>query len=224
MLLVNSSDDLQQLIDQLPFYVNGTLDTQMRLRIDAALPVSPRLQEALAQEQRLRSDVRTGTEAIVDESAPRFAERTAQVMEQVTPAAAVQPEPQRQGFAAAMAFLNPRRWNPAVALTLALALPAQAAVIASQSSTIAKLEKENFELASGPCADRDRTHGVILQLKDDAKWQAVSALLDTEGLVISESAAFGVLTVRGEVKGEARTKLIERLRQSPLVASAEPEA
>lgn len=221
---MNPSDDLQQLIDLLPFYVNGTLDAQMRLRIDAALPVSPQLQEALAQEQRLHSEIRIGAEAIVDESAPRFAERTAQVMEQITPTAPAQPEQRRQGFAAALAFLNPRRWNPAVALTLALALPAQAAVIASQSTTIAKLEKENFELASGPCADRDRSHGVILQLKDDAKWQAVSDLLDTEGLVIVESAAFGVLTVRGEKGGDARMKTIDRLRQSPLVASAEPEA
>ncbi len=217
--------ELQLLQEQLPFYVNGTLSPDLRMRIDAALPKSQKLREALAQERDIQMRIIAGTSDLLEASQPHFAEREAAVAKAVfTQPSAPERERKKTGLAAALSFLNPRRWNPALALTLALAVPAQAAIIASQTSTISKLEKENFELASGPCADRDRTGGIVIELVDDAQWIAVAKLLDTEALTISENGAFGVLTVRGAKKGKDRDALIERLTKSPLVSRAEPEA
>lgn len=215
---------LQELIEQLPFYVNETASPAIKAQIEAALPGSAALRAALEEERQLQTRVALGTGEMLEQSERNFEQREAAVM-----AAMASPNPtpttaKKTGFAAALSFLNPRRWNPAIALTLALALPAQAAIIATQTTTIAKLEKENFELASGPCADRDRTGGIVLELKDNAQWAGITNLLDTEALTIVENGAFGVLTVRSAKKGAERDALIARLKQSPLVASAEPEA
>ena len=221
-----SPETLQELLQELPFYVNGTASPELRAQIEAALPVSAELREALEQERTIQSRVVAGTGEILAESEPHFEAHEASVMAGVTGRARSKPESTKSSkasFASALSFLNPRRWNTAVALTLALAIPVQAAVIASQTTAIAKLEKENFELASGPCADRDRTTGIILELKDDAQWKAVAALLDSEALVITENGAFGVLTVRGAKKGSERDDVIERLKLSPIVSNAEPE-
>ena len=187
----------------------------MRARIDAVLPESAALREALAHEHDLRSRVRAGSEEMLTESANSFETRTAIVMAQATSPLTEETSQREQGFPSALSFLNPRRWSPAVALTLAIAVPVQAAIIAGQSSSITQLEKENFELASGPCANRDRSHGIILQLKDNASWTDISKLLDTEALVIVESAAFGVLTVRGEKDGAGRDETIKTAQAIP---------
>jgi hypothetical protein len=168
--------------------------------------------------------VLSGAGELLEESEPHFEQREAAVMAAISTPDQTDVPPKKASFASALSFLNPKRWNPALALTLALAVPAQAAVIASQTATIAGLERENFELASGPCADRDRSGGIVLELKDDAPWKSVAELLDGEALIIVESGAFGLLTVRGEKKGAERADLINELKRSPLVASAEPEA
>lgn len=219
-----SPEDLQLLLEELPFYVNGTVSPAVRSRIDAALPLSAELREALDQERTVQSRLVAGTGELLAESEPYFESHQAAVLERVARQNKAAVESPKKSFTAALAFLNPRRWNPALALTLALAIPLQAALIASQSSTIAKLEKENFALASGPCADRDRTAGIVLEFYDDAPWKAIAALLDTEALVAVENGAFGVLTVRGDKTGTERSALIDRLKQSPLVSNAEPEA
>ena len=214
----------QELVEQLPFYLNGTASAKLRARVDAALPGSPALREALEQEREIRSRIVAGTGALLEQSQPHVELREGTVLANAALHAQPVKERPKNSFASALAFLNPRRWNPAIAMTLALAIPAQAAVIATQVSKIAKLEKENFALASGPCADLDRTGGIIVELKDDAQWKAVAELLDKEALVIFENGAFGVLTVRGEKTGAERAAVIKRLKQSPLVSSAEPEA
>lgn len=219
-----SPEDLQLLLEELPFYVNGTVSPAVRNRIDAALPVSAELREALDQERTIQSRLVAGTGELLAESEPYFESHQAAVLARVARQSNPAMESPKKSFAATLAFLNPRRWNPALALTLALAIPVQAALIASQSSTIAKLEKENFALASGPCADRDRTAGIVLEFYDDAPWKAIAALLDSEALVVVENGAFGVLNVRGDKTGAERSALIDRLKQSPLVSNAEPEA
>ena len=216
--------ELQELLEQLPFYLNGTTSAELRARIDAALPGSPTLREALEQEREIRLRIVAGTDALLDESQPHVELREATVLANAAMHKQPAKELPKNSFGSALAFLNPRRWSPALALTLALAIPVQAAVIATQVTTIAKLEKENFALASGPSADRDRTGGIVLELNDDAPWKAVAELLDAEELMIVENGAFGVLTLRGEKKGAERAALIDRLKQSPLVSSAEPEA
>lgn len=217
-------EELQELQEQLPFYVNGTASPKLKARIEAALPRSEALRTALDEERQLQSRVQFGASELLERSESRFERRAAAVMAATSSPDQVNAADEKAGFASALAFLNPKRWNPALALTLALAVPVQAAVIAAQTTTIAKLEKENFALASGPCADRDRSGGIVLELKDDAPWKAVAESLDAEALSIVESGAFGVLTVRGEKKGDERDALINRLKQSPLVARAEPEA
>lgn len=221
---MTTPETLQALLEELPFYVNGTATAEVRNQIDAALPSSEELRQALEEERHVQSRLLSGTGEILDSSERQFQLHKAAIMAKIAQPAPTEVPQTKNGFASALAFLNPRRWNPAIALTLALAIPAQAAVIAAQSSTITKLEKENFELASGPCADRDRTSGIVLELNDNASWNAVAELLDQEALVIIDSAAFGVLTVRGEKKGDQRQALIEQLKTSPLVKNAEPEA
>lgn len=216
--------ELKDLLEQLPFYVNGTASPALKERIEAALPASDALRLALDEERQLQSRVLSGAGELLEESEPHFEQREAAVMAAISTPDQPDVPTKKASFASALSFLNPRRWNPALALTLALAVPAQAAVIASQTATIASLERENFALASGPCADRDRSGGIVLELKDDAPWKSVVELLDGEALIIVENGAFGILTVRGEKKGAERSALINELKQSPLVTSAEPEA
>lgn len=221
---MTTPDDMQELIELLPFYVNGTLAPDMRAQIEAALPTSALLRDALSQERALQNRVVAGTEEILEQSEPHYEAREAGVMAQTASPARAIPQTETKGLSAALSFLNPRRWSPAVALTLALAIPVQAAVIASQAGNIARLEKENFELASGPCDDRDRNGGIVIILKEEAEWKAVTQLLDAESLTIINSGAFGVLTVRGDKTGAEREVVIKRLKLSPVIDSAEPEA
>ncbi len=218
--------NLQELLEQLPFYVNGTIDDLSRARMDGALAKYPELRDALEQERELKTRVTSGTEEMLTQLEPHFDMREAALLARVAatntqPAMpTAQAEPQKQGRASALSFLNPRNWTPALALSFAAA----AAIIGTQSITIGKLEKENFELASGGSGQPDRSQGIVIEIKDDASWKDVTVLLDSEALTIAESGAFGVLTVRGDKKDGARNAVIERLKKSPLIIRAEPEA
>lgn len=222
--------ELKELTAMLPFYVNGTLKAEDRARVEAGLRTSRELAASLMAERAIDRQVRQGTDAVLAEAEANFGARQADTMTAAKPkptannTPAPEAAPERTGLAAALGFLNPRRWSPAVALTLAVAAPLQLAVIMSQTGTIASLEKENFELASGQSGAHDRTQGIIIEIADDTPWSAVVALLDEHGLTIVESGGFGVLTVDSGVKGEERTAIINALRANPIVQSAEPEA
>ena len=219
-------DDFAEFERLLPFYVNGTIAPAERARLEAALAASPALRAALEEERLVQAQVIAGVQTeLAASEAGAEARNAALHLRLGQPAASAPPPRQSQNsLASALAFLNPRRWHPAVALSLAAAVPLQGAVIAGQSNSIGALRDENFQLASGPCEDRPLAGAVQLELADGAKWQDVAALLDTEGLSIAKNGDFGVLTVKSGKQDAELTALIARLKASPLVTSAEPAA
>lgn len=228
---MTQSHDPEALARLLPFYVNGTLDPADHAALEAGLESSADLREALRAEQQLQARHREGLEAVLSASEPGFESREAALAARLTPPAAAAPAPlpepapaQSAGLLASLAFLNPRRWHPAMALCLLVAVPAQAAVIVSQGGKIALLQDENFQLASGPCDDRPPAGAIQLELAETAQWKDVAAMLDDEELSIARSGGLGVLTVKTGREGLQLKALIERLRASPLVASADPAA
>ncbi|HEX4849012.1 MAG TPA: hypothetical protein VFV30_12780 [Novosphingobium sp.] len=205
-------DDTGGLEQLLPFYVNRTLDPEMRARIDAALARSSELRAALAEQQEIAGMVKTGA------SAWQGGAEQAAVLTIAEPAAA--PQPAKAGV---LAFLSPANWRPAVALGLAVAVMAQGAGLVAQQVTIARLEEENYQLASGQDTP-GRKGSILIELNDDARWSAVTALLAEEGLEIVASSDLGTLTLATDKTGAEREAVLARLRASPLVASAEPAA
>ena len=225
---MTNRNDFDHLYQLLPFYVNGTLSEADRSLIDAALEQSAELREALAEERQLKARIVAGIDAAT-QSAPEHASAREAVFK-ARVSASEQPTPRgsdtidKSAFAKALAFLNPTNWYPAVTLGLVIALPVQAAVIAGQSSRISWLQNENYRLASGPCDDKPAAGRLLVEVSEDAGFQALASLLDSEGLTIVGMAEFGVLTVQSDKAGKDLAAQLERLRANPLIASADPAA
>jgi hypothetical protein len=223
-----SGPDYDALHALLPFYVNGTISDPDRAQVDAALPQSPELREALANERALKGRIVDGVNAVTEQNDEVIAAREALLMARTkvveAPLAAVADMSEPSGLQKALSFLNPKRWHPAMALTLAAAVVGQAAVIGGQATTIAALEEENFQLASGPCEDRDQKGRIMLEVKEDTGFAALAELLNTEGLKIVDSAGVGSVTVKSGLKDAALTAQIERLRKAAILSSADPAA
>ena len=115
--------DLENLSLLLPFYVNGTLDAVACARVDAALATSEELREELAEIGRLAQGVKTGGRDLGQGDNVRVERVAAKLAHGATPAPLVAPSQKLSGM---LAFLNPRSWHPAVALSLAVAAVAQA--------------------------------------------------------------------------------------------------
>ena len=221
----------------LPFYVNGTLGADETAQIDAALATSPALQEELAVIGRLAQGVKTGGRELTQGEEGDFerqAARLGQIAAQPTlarvPPISFAP---RKSLGSLLSFLQPKRWHPAVALTLAIAVTAQAVVIGNLSgekaegtSKIAALEKRldevEFQLASGPGGDDVRKASVMVQLKANASWMKFETLLADEGLTIVGGPSDGTLMLSGDTKDAALNAQIARLRASALIEAADP--
>jgi anti-sigma factor RsiW len=156
--------DLENLSLLLPFYVNGTLDADACARVDAALASSAELREELAEIGRLAQGVKTGGRDLGQGDNARVDRVAAKLAQDAVAAPVAAPSEKLGGM---LAFLNPRSWHPAVALSLAVAAVAQAGMIANlsgenteRSSEIASLEKRlgeaEFQLASGPGGEAAR--------------------------------------------------------------------
>lgn len=220
--------ELDELIHLLPFYVNGTLDGADRIRVDAALPRSAELRDALLQEYAVKDRIVAGLNAVVHQSPEHETARAAMLNARASaagaPAASATVAAKPSGMLSALSFLNPRQWHPAITLSLALAIPAQAAVIASQSSHIAWLKDENFRLASGPCDDVVGGGHLLIEMKDGVRLDAVIDLLSREELEITAASDLGTLTVKTTKTGADMTAQLQRLRASAIVATADPAA
>ena len=129
--------------------------------------------------------------------------------------------------------IHPKRWHPAVALALAIAVTAQAGIIANLNgenadgtSKIAALEKRldevEFQLASGPSEGDVRKTSIMVQLKANASWAELETLLADEGLTIIGGPSDGTLLLSGDAKGAVLTAQITRLRESELIEAADP--
>lgn len=225
---MTSRSDFDHLYQLLPFYVNGTLSEADRSLIDTALAQSAELREALAEERQLKARIVAGIDAAT-QSAPEHASAReavlkARVSASEQPARRDSDTSAQSRFAKALAFLSPGNWYPAVTLGLAIALPVQAAVIAGQSSQIGWLQNENYRLASGPCNDKPAAGRLLVEVSEDAGFQALANLLDSEGLTIVGMGDFGMLSLQSDKAGTDLAAQLERLRANPLIASADPAA
>jgi hypothetical protein len=201
--------DHDELTMLLPFYANGTLGAVDKARIDAALARSGELRAALAEQREVLGLVRRAGQQW-SQAAPGQTPPVISATRNAVPAGLLQ-------------FLSPANWHPTVALGLALAIVAQAGGLLVQRGTIGDLRDENYQLASGATKPPVKG-GILIELADDARWGAVTQLLEAEGLSIASSADFGVLIVTSGKEGADQTALIARLRGSTLIASAEPAA
>ncbi len=236
---MNGNEDYDALAELLPFYVNGTLDEAECARIDAALAASPALRGELELLSGLARVVKTGGREMTqnrEEETGRSEARLEAVLGQLenkVPAPEVAVPAKPQGLGAMLGFLNPSRWHPAVSLTLAALAIGQGLAIsnfqsgkAQNLSQIASLQKRvgdlEFELASGP--DGQKQGNLMIELKPDAPWAAVEALLGKEGLSIVSGPSDSAVTLSSAAKGEALDAQLKRLRASPLIASADKAA
>lgn len=223
--------DLESLKELLPFYVNGTLEAGDRAELEAALPVSAELRDALEEEHAMQTLFNSAME---DEMAKVEDAKTHKAQGLMGDgsgnASADNGAGDNAGLAKALSFLNPTNWAPAVTLAIAAAAVGQTAALAAQSGTIdeqnariAQLEADNFALASGQ-KDCESKAVVILELSDSADWGAVNALLEGENLTIESGNAQGVLMLEHSGEADALEAVIERLNASDLVASASKAA
>ena len=214
----------------LPFYVNGTLDVARRTELDAALAASSELRAELAAVQAVQQQVRQSTAAAGPGSADETEVRLARLMNRLPAQPQAQaPTPRtsgRLGLSAALAFLTPRRWVPAVALSLAAIIGFQAAALSrvharnDQLGTQLAQITQKYQSAAGPCQDQAGSGQIAAELADGAAWAQIAELLDTEQLTIVDSGGFGTLTLASKLKDQALSDQIARLGKSALVTSA----
>ncbi len=217
-------EDASALEALLPEYISGTLSAADTQRVREALEKSPELRAAYEREWHLNARIKSGMNMMADETDKNSRKRHDDLMKAAAAddAASSDAGKEKTTLAHALSFLSPKKWHPAISLSVALAVPLQAAVIAGQATAIASLEDENFRLASGPCPDESSKSSIIAEFSGDARWQDVAALLDDEELIIYKRGDFGVLTLRSKKEGTALNNQIERLKASPLVTSAAP--
>lgn len=211
-------DDHAEFSRLLPFYLNDTLPGSERARVEAELARSEELRAQLDQHRKLMGLVKAGGQQWADSAGSSNPAPEPEVLR-----LASQPAMAQDAAPGLMAYLSPRNWSPAISLALALAVMAQGAMLMWQGQTIGNLRDENYQLASGqdPAAAKG---AILIELKDDAKWTDVLALLEAEGLTIAAGGDFGMLALASDKKDADLAAQIERLRQSPLIASAEPAA
>ena len=221
--------DLDNLSLLLPFYVNGTLGADDTAKVDAALATSTELRKELAEIGRLAQGVKTGGRDMAQGDDIRAERVAAKLSQEAAPRPIAAPDAK---LSAMLAFLHPRSWHPAVALSLALAAVAQAGIIANlngenseRSSKIASLEKRlgevEFQLASGPGGEAAQQGSIMVQLAPNASWSAIEALLANEGLVIVGGPSDGSLLLFSKAKDAALDRQIVRLKSSPLIAAVD---
>lgn len=229
--------EFNRLSQLLPFYVNGTLGSDETAQIDAALATSAVLREELTVIGRLAHGVKTGGRELThseEGGLERQASRLEQIGTQPAPVYAMTSAPAPlENLGILLAFLHPKRWHPAVALTLAIAVTAQAVLIGNLSgenaqgtSKIAALEKRldevEFQLASGPGGGDVGKASIMVRLKANASWTDFETLLVDEGLTIVGGPSDGTLLLSSDSKGAVLTTQIARLRASALFETADP--
>lgn len=221
---MSKDTDLERLKDMVPFYVNGSLPEADRKLLDAALPHMPELREEIAIERAVQDRFRRGLATELQAATPPDAARMERLTAAPRPGTDDPATPER--LAGALSFLNPSNWKPAVTLALAAAAVGQLAVISGQSGTIAdqgaqiaRLEADNYALASGQGAC-DGEASIMVELRDGARWGEVAQLLAGERLLVARSTAQGILMLR-TVSSDPKDidALIARLSASPLIAS-----
>ena len=218
--------NIDRLREMIPFYVNGSLSHNDRQILDNALATMPELRADLDAEIRLQEQYRSAMARELETGTAPDAKQIEKLMTAPHGAGASADDAQPSGLAGALAFLNPRNWKPAVTLALAAAAVGQLAVIGSQSGTIeqqnvqiAKLEADNYALASGQGACEDEAN-IMVEISDTARWSELTALFAGEKLLVTRSTAQGILMLRSSGTRDSLDTVIARLEASSLITSA----
>jgi anti-sigma factor RsiW len=236
---MNHNDEDAELEFLLPFYINGTLDADECAKVDAALARSPQLRSELEQLSQIARAVKTGGREMTQGAGKDSPEGEARLqamlgkLEDKAPAPSTAAALPPKGLGTILGFLNPKRWHPAVSLALVAVAVGQGVAIsnlnsdkAASTAQLASLQKRvgdlEFELASGPGVEKRGS--VMIQLKADARWAEVEALLGKEGLTIVAGPSDDTLILSSGAKDAALDAQIARLRSSPLIASADKAA
>ena len=211
---MSKETEYQSLLNLLPFYVNGTLGPTECARIDAMLTTSAELRAELElqhqiaqktiQEGRVLLSTTSDPEAQLQAIMPKLSQA------KVTTETAQTEQGTRTSLASLLSFMHPREWHPAISLSLAVAVAGLAGTIAVQSADqqqsrlqIANLESRvkevEFQLASGPGSETIQG-SIMIQLRGDAAWSLVEALLNKEDLSIIGGPNDGALSLSTNAK------------------------
>lgn len=215
---MTTPNDIGELVQLLPFYVSGTLNSADTARVDAGLAISPELRVAFAEEENFLRQCKIQGKQMVDGSTDpevRLDAVLSHLPPQISAMSAVvtPPRPPLQNL---LAFLNPAHWHPSVSLALALAVLAQAGWIANGLHTPGQMD---YHTVSGP-DDHPLGDGpmLIIRPQDTASWSAIEGLLAREELSVLAGPDEGRITVRADAPKVDLKALAERLRASPDVA------
>jgi hypothetical protein len=231
--------EIDTLMSLLPFYANGTLDRANTARVKAAMAHSIELREELDTLTELARVVKREGAKMTEakENTDDRLEAVLGRLEDNHPQATMNPNTaarQTKQPSQILAFLSPRFWHPAVSLSLLLAAGTMSAALVGlnhgnqqRMAEIATLQKKigdlEFQLASGPGGAVNKAD-IMVQLKEDARWSDISALLIAENLMIISGPSDNTLSLSSNKEGAEVDALIERLRASPLVANVDKAA
>nr|WP_298145069.1 hypothetical protein [uncultured Pseudomonas sp.] len=199
-------DNDQRLLELLPWYLNGTLDTAEREQVEALLARSAAAREELQVLRDLAAAVR------LDEQATNLR----------------QPAPGELGWARLQRSLRqetaaaPRRdwWKPGLAVAAALVVALQIGILARPAGT-----DSDWRLQSGGAQQQLLSGGYRLQLRlvDSAQWQQIrELLLEVDALLIDGPSALGVVQVYvpADPRFSDGKALLLWLQQQPVVQHA----
>ncbi|MCY7279583.1 MAG: hypothetical protein LH610_01555 [Sphingomonas bacterium] len=211
----------------LPFYVNGTLGADDRVRVEFALEASVNLRAELEEVQAVAALVHGGGKMIAPNLMPRL-DRAEALLARIAPPNAATPDAitlrpvlatpsVQKTWQDRLAMLFAKRWQPALAMCAIAVIVAQGASLYFADTHRAESE---YTVASGPKAPATRAQ-IVLQPDPNANWDALSQLISAESLEVTGSIG-GMLTLRCQRQCPADDvdSKVAHLRASSLVAFA----
>lgn len=209
-----------QLLQMLPWYVNGTLDDADRARVDDWLRTDPAAAAELAWFQSLQQKVRADAPDVSDEIG--LARTLQRIRAESRPAAVAAPTPRRAPVAPSFTerlrgWLDQFNLSPAFAMA-ALVVVVQAGVILNLASG-----DRDYEQVRAVTTGTAPTTGQLLRVafKPEAREQEIRLLLVTlQGNIESGPGQLGDYYVRVPVA--AATDALARLKDAPIIESFQP--
>lgn len=207
----------------LPWYRSGTLSPEEQAIVERGLEADPTLRDELEAIERERDADSEATLAIGDPSANALDRIMAQIEQEERIAAAPAPRQPRASFLDFLAILLPSPQMRFAAAAAAVALVAQAAVIATL--LMAGGPVGGYQLAGGPQESVQAGGGprMIVAFGTDATIGDINALLEgMDAAMVGGPAPGGIYTVALPAgAGEAEVaRALEELAANPLVSFA----
>lgn len=209
-----------QLLQMLPWYVNGTLDDADRARVDDWLRTDPAAAAELAWFQSLQQKVRADAPDVSDEIG--LARTLQRIRAESRPAAVAAPTPRRAPATPSFTerlrgWLDQFNLSPAFAMA-ALVVVVQAGVILNLASG-----DRDYEQVRAVTTEAAPTTGQLLRVafKPEAREQEIRLLLVTlQGNIESGPGQLGDYYVR--VPAAVAKDALVRLKDAPIIESFQP--